>query len=53
MSDKFIGWHVGIITSDAGLADSTGLKFLNISSAVDNGGIKVKLYETKINHPQI
>jgi putative N6-adenine-specific DNA methylase len=53
LSEKFIGWHVGIITSDAGLAESTGLKFLDISSAVDNGGIKVKLYETKINHPQI
>ena len=51
LSEKFIGWQVGIITSDPGLAKATELKFLDISSAVDNGGIKVKLYETKINHP--
>ena len=53
LSEKFVGWQVGIITSDPGLAKATELKFLNISSAVDNGGIKVQLYETKINHPQI
>lgn len=51
--EKFVDWQIGIITSDPGLAKATGLKFLDISSAVDNGGIKVKLYETKINHPQI
>ena len=53
LSEKFVGWKVGIITCDPSLAKSTGLKFLDISRAVDNGGIKVKLYETKINHPQI
>ncbi len=53
LSEKFVGWQVGIITSDTGLAKATGLKFLDISNAVDNGGIKVQLYETKINHPQI
>ena len=53
LSEKFIGWQVGIITSDPGLAKATGLKFLNISNTVDNGGIKVQLYDTKINHPQI
>ena len=53
LSEKFVGWQVGIITSDPGLAKATELKFLNISNTVDNGGIKVQLYETKINHPQI
>ena len=53
LSQKFFDWRVGIITSDPGLAKATGLNFLNISSAVDNGGIKVKLYEAKINHPQV
>ncbi len=52
LSEKFVGWRVGLITSDPGLAKATGLNFFDISSAVDNGGIKVKLYETKINHPQ-
>ncbi len=52
LSEKFVDWQVGIITSDPGLAKATGLKFLDISSTVDNGGIKVKLYKTKINHPQ-
>jgi len=51
LSEKFEGWQIGIITSDPGLAKATGLKFLDISSPVDNGGIKVQLYETKINHP--
>ena len=51
--EKFFDWQIGIITSDPGLAKATGLNFSDISSAVDNGGIKVKLYETKINHPQI
>ena len=51
--EKFAGWQVGIITSDPGLAKATGLKFLNISNTVDNGGIKVQLYGTKINRPQI
>ena len=51
--EKFVDWQIGIITSDPGLAKATGLNFSDISSAVDNGGIKVKLYETKINHPQI
>ena len=53
LSEKFYGWQVGIITSDPGLAKATELKFLDISSPVDNGGIKVQLYETKINHPKI
>ena len=52
LSEKFVDWQVGIITNDPGLAKATGLKFLDISNAVDNGGIKVQLYETKINHPQ-
>ena len=51
LSEKFDGWQVGIITCDPALAKATGLKFLDISSPVDNGGIKVQLYETKINHP--
>ena len=53
LSEKFVGWQVGIITSDPGLAKATELKFSNISSKVDNGGTKIQLYETKINHPQI
>ena len=53
LSEKFDGWQVGIITSDPGLAKATGLKFLDISNPVDNGGIKVQLYETKINRPKI
>ena len=53
LSEKFDGWKVGIISSDPGLAKATGLKFLDISNPVDNGGIKVQLYETKINHPKI
>jgi putative N6-adenine-specific DNA methylase len=52
LSERFIDWRIGIITSDPGLAKATGLKFQDISTAIDNGGIKVKLYETKINRLQ-
>ena len=52
LSERFIDWRIGIITSDPGLAKATGLKFQDISTAIDNGGIKVKLYETIINRLQ-
>ena len=53
LSERFVDWRIGIITSDRGLAKATGLKFQDTSTSVDSGGIKIKLYETKINHPQI
>ncbi|WP_158964663.1 THUMP domain-containing class I SAM-dependent RNA methyltransferase [Chachezhania sediminis] len=43
---RFKGWRVGIVTSDGGLAKSTGLPFLPPGPPVPHGGLKVKLYRT-------
>tara|TARA_B100001057_G_C22794520_1_gene929040 strand:+ start:310 stop:1428 length:1119 start_codon:yes stop_codon:yes gene_type:complete len=52
LSERFVDWHIGIITSDPGLAKATGLTFQDTSTSIDNGGIKVRLYKTKINRLQ-
>lgn len=44
--ERFSGWRVGIVTSEAGLARATGLPFNPPGPPVPNGGIKVKLYAT-------
>lgn len=40
------GWRVGIVTSDAGLAKTTGLPFLPPGPPVAHGGLKVTLWRT-------
>ncbi|MDX8354632.1 class I SAM-dependent RNA methyltransferase [Cognatiyoonia sp. IB215182] len=44
---RFGGWHVGIITSDAGLAKATGLP-LQKGPAVPHGGLKVWLFQAAL-----
>lgn len=46
MLARFTGWRVGVITSDAGLAKTTGLPFKPAGSVVDHGGIKIRLWQT-------
>ncbi len=46
LQERFRGWRVGIVTSDAGLAKATGLKFLPTGPSVAFGGLSVKLYRT-------
>lgn len=43
----FSGWHLGMITSDGGLAKATGLS-LSASDPIDFNGTKVKLYQTDL-----
>lgn len=43
---EFSGWRVGIVTSDGGLAKSTGLPFLPLGPGIPHGGLKVNLYKT-------
>ncbi|MEP2781901.1 MAG: class I SAM-dependent RNA methyltransferase [Pseudoruegeria sp.] len=43
---EFSGWKVGMITSDAGLAKSTGLPFLPLGPSIPHGGLKVNLFKT-------
>lgn len=47
LTDRFAGWRVGLVTSEAGLARATGLPWLPDSLEVPHGGIRVKLYRTK------
>jgi len=42
----FKGWRVGMITTDGGLAKTTGLPFAPPGPPIDHGGLKIKLYQT-------
>ncbi len=46
MLQRFAGWRVGIVTTDAALAKSCGLPFMPIAASVNHGGLKVYLYQT-------
>ena len=43
---RFSGWRIGIVTTDAALAKNTGLPFKPITTSVNHGGLKVYLYQT-------
>ncbi len=43
---RFAGWRVGIITTEASLAKATGLPFLPPAPPVLHGGLKVTLFQT-------
>lgn len=47
LKDRFAGWHVGIVTSDQGLAKATGLT-LHTGPAVPHGGLRIRLYRARI-----
>jgi putative N6-adenine-specific DNA methylase len=47
LSERFAGWRIGIVTSDEGLAKSTGLP-LEPSAPVAHGGLKVRLWQCDI-----
>lgn len=47
LRDNFSGWRVGIITTDIGLAQATGLPFLPTNAPVQHGGLRVTLFHTK------
>lgn len=46
LKQRFQGWRVGLVTSDAGLAKATQLPFLPAGAPVDHGGLAVRLYRT-------
>ena len=46
LKERFGGWRVGIITSEAGLARATGLPFPPPGPIVAHGGLKVRLWQT-------
>lgn len=46
LMDRFKGWRVGIITTEAALANATGLPFLPTEAPVQHGGLRVTLFRT-------
>ena len=46
LRSHFSGWRVGLVTSDAALAQATGLPFAPPGPPVLHGGIRVTLYTT-------
>lgn len=44
--ERFKGWRVGIVTSEAPLAKATGLPFQPPGPIVAHGGLKVRLWQT-------
>lgn len=45
--DRFPGWRVGLVTTEAGLARATGLPFLPPGPPVAHGGLRVTLFHTE------
>ncbi|MBW6396297.1 class I SAM-dependent RNA methyltransferase [Roseomonas sp. HJA6] len=46
LMERFHGWRVGIIATDARLAHATGLPFLPTDAPVPHGGLRVTLFRT-------
>lgn len=46
LRERFSGWRVGLITSEADLARATGLPFRPAGPYVAHGGLKVRLFQT-------
>ncbi|MEM9855526.1 MAG: hypothetical protein AAF841_13925, partial [Pseudomonadota bacterium] len=46
LKTRFKGWRVGIVTSEARLAQATGLPFEPKGAPIDHGGLKVWLFRT-------
>lgn len=46
LRERFSGWRVGIITTDASLARATDLPFLPTEAPVQHGGLRVTLFRT-------
>jgi putative N6-adenine-specific DNA methylase len=46
MKQRFKGWRIAIITTDAGLAKQSGLPFLPPGPPVLHGGLRVTLWQT-------
>ena len=46
MRERFTGWRVAMVTSEAGLARATGLPWQPPGPVLPNGGLKVRLYQT-------
>lgn len=48
MRERFKGWRVGMVTSDANLAQCTKLPWLPVGEPIAHGGLKVNLFRTDV-----
>ncbi|MFK7877634.1 MAG: class I SAM-dependent RNA methyltransferase, partial [Paracoccaceae bacterium] len=48
LKDQFSGWRIGLITSEAALAKTTGLTWDTPGPIVDHGGTKIQLWQTQL-----
>ncbi len=46
LTTRFAGWRVGLVTSEASLAEATGLPFTLTAAPVSHGGLRVTLFRT-------
>lgn len=46
LRERFTGWRVGLIATEARLAQATGLPFLPTEAPVPHGGLRITLYRT-------
>ncbi|KRW95819.1 RNA methyltransferase [Paracoccus sp. MKU1] len=46
LRERFRGWRVGLVTSEAPLARATGLPFREPGTYVAHGGLKIRLWQT-------
>lgn len=44
---RFSGWRVALVTTEANLAQATGLPWRSPSAPIDHGGLKLHLYQTE------
>lgn len=47
LAERFSGWRIGLITSEAALAKTTGLPFAPDGPSIAHGGLRVRLYRTE------
>ncbi|CUH39239.1 Ribosomal RNA large subunit methyltransferase L [Jannaschia seosinensis] len=46
LRDRFTGWRVGIVATEANLIGATGLPFAQPGPPIPHGGLKVRLWQT-------
>ena len=43
----FTGWRVGLVTTEAALAQATALPFLPTGAPIPHGGLRIRLFRTE------
>ena len=46
LAERFSGWRVGLVTTDASLAAATKLPFADPGPPVAHGGLRITLWQT-------